>query len=88
MLAPAPASWQWRAYTLAEITKWLRVFLARFFASSQFIRSAMPNGPKAVAGRSLSPRSDWRAPSDASADSWLAELDANVPDNGEPGNAR
>ena len=69
-----------RAYDLAEIRRWLRVFLTRFFAFSQFKRSAMPNGPKISSGGSLSPRGDWRAPSDGDAAAWLAELDANVPD--------
>ncbi|HEU0215648.1 MAG TPA: NAD(+) synthase, partial [Stellaceae bacterium] len=69
-----------RAYSLAEIKHWLRVFLLRFFQLSQFKRSALPNGPKISSGGSLSPRSDWRAPSDASAAPWLAELDATVPD--------
>jgi NAD+ synthase (glutamine-hydrolysing) len=72
-----------RAYTLAEVKHWLAVFLQRFFAFSQFKRSAMPNGPKVSAGGSLSPRGDWRAPSDGNARIWLAELVANVPD--EPG---
>jgi NAD+ synthase (glutamine-hydrolysing) len=65
-----------RAYDLPELEKWLRVFLRRFFATSQFKRSAMPNGPKITSGGSLSPRGDWRAPSDGAADAWLAELDA------------
>jgi len=69
-----------RAYGLAEIKSWLRVFLRRFFEQSQFKRSALPNGPKISSGGSLSPRGDWRAPSDSHAAVWLAELDANVPD--------
>ena len=69
-----------REYDLATIRKWLRVFLFRFFQTSQFKRSAMPNGPKVGSGGSLSPRGDWRAPSDSHADAWLAELDANVPE--------
>ena len=68
-----------RAYDLATIKKWLGVFLHRFFATSQFKRSAAPNGPKVGSGGSLSPRGDWRAPSDASAHVWLAELEAHVP---------
>ncbi len=69
-----------RAYDLREIRHWLRVFLLRFFQLSQFKRSALPNGPKISSGGSLSPRGDWRAPSDASAAVWLEELDATVPD--------
>jgi len=71
----------WRGkdgYSLAEIRKWLRVFLERFFATSQFKRSALPNGPKVGSGGSLSPRGDWRAPSDGNASAWLADL-ARVP---------
>jgi NAD+ synthase (glutamine-hydrolysing) len=64
-----------RAYTLAEIRHWLALFLRRFFAN-QFKRSAVPNGPKISSGGSLSPRGDWRAPSDGSPDVWLAELKA------------
>ena len=70
-----------RAYPLAEIKHWLRVFLYRFFQLSQFKRSALPNGPKISSGGSLSPRGDWRAPSDATATVWLEELDACVPDS-------
>ena len=68
------------AYDLATIRRWLEVFLRRFFAFSQFKRSAMPNGPKVSAGGSLSPRGDWRAPSDGNANAWLAELERNVPE--------
>jgi NAD+ synthase (glutamine-hydrolysing) len=67
------------AYDLKQIRHWLELFLRRFFAFSQFKRSAMPNGPKVSAGGSLSPRGDWRAPSDGNANAWLAELDRNVP---------
>ena len=67
------------AYDLAAIKKWLRVFLYRFFEISQFKRSAMPNGPKVISGGALSPRGDWRAPSDGTARVWLDELEANVP---------
>jgi NAD+ synthase (glutamine-hydrolysing) len=70
-----------RAYNLAEIKSWLRVFLRRFFEQSQFKRSALPNGPKISSGGSLSPRGDWRAPSDAHAAVWLDELERNVPDS-------
>jgi NAD+ synthase (glutamine-hydrolysing) len=69
-----------RAYTLSEIKQWLSVFLHRFFALSQFKRSALPNGPKISSGGSLSPRGDWRAPSDATAKVWLEELEREVPD--------
>ena len=67
------------SYDLGTVRHWLEVFLKRFFAFSQFKRSAMPNGPKVVAGGSLSPRGDWRAPSDGNATAWLAELERNVP---------
>ena len=65
-------------YTLAEIRRWLENFVRRFFATSQFKRSAIPNGPKVSSGGSLSPRGDWRAPSDGLAEVWLAEV-AQVP---------
>ena len=68
-----------RHYDPATIRRWLEVFLRRFFAFSQFKRSAMPNGPKVAAGGSLSPRGDWRAPSDGNAEAWLDELRRNVP---------
>ena len=68
-----------REYDLATIRHWLEVFLSRFFQGSQFKRSAMPNGPKVGSGGSLSPRSDWRAPSDSPATVWIDELQANVP---------
>jgi NAD+ synthase (glutamine-hydrolysing) len=68
-----------RSYNLPEIRHWLDVFIRRFFGFSQFKRSAMPNGPKVSAGGSLSPRGDWRAPSDGNADAWLEELSHNVP---------
>jgi NAD+ synthase (glutamine-hydrolysing) len=71
-----------RSYSQDEIVRWLREFLRRFFATSQFKRSAMPNGPKIGSGGSLSPRGDWRAPSDSSAAVWLAELDAAFPPPG------
>lgn len=66
-------------YDLAAIKKWLEVFVFRFFQISQFKRSAMPNGPKVGSGGSLSPRGDWRAPSDSEATAWLDELRANIP---------
>jgi NAD+ synthase (glutamine-hydrolysing) len=68
-------------YSLASIKCWLAVFLERFFETSQFKRSALPNAPKVGSGGSLSPRGDWRAPSDASAAVWLEELHRNVPDS-------
>ena len=67
-------------YSLSEIKRWLEVFLERFFHTSQFKRSALPNAPKVGSGGSLSPRSDWRAPSDSTAAVWLAELRDGVPD--------
>ena len=67
-------------YTLAEIKHWLGVFLDRFFRTSQFKRSATPNAPKVGSGGSLSPRGDWRAPSDGTATAWLRELERSVPD--------
>jgi NAD+ synthase (glutamine-hydrolysing) len=66
-------------YDLSTIKKWLDVFLYRFFKLSQFKRSAVPNGPKVGSGGSLSPRGDWRAPSDSEAEVWLKELRDNVP---------
>ena len=68
-----------RAYTLEEIRHWLGHFLRRFF-TNQFKRSALPNGPKISSGGSLSPRGDWRAPSDGSPDVWLRELTEHVPE--------
>ena len=64
------------AYDLKDIRRWLEVFLVRFFQGSQYKRSAMPNGPKVSGGGALSPRGDGRAPSDATAAAWLAELKA------------
>ena len=68
------------AYALGEIRHWLELFLRRFFAFSQFKRSALPNGPKVSAGGALSPRGDWRAPSDGNAAAWLDDLSRNVPE--------
>ena len=62
--------------TCRRSRKWLEAFLCRFFQTSQFKRSAIPNGPKVSAGGALSPRGDWRAPSDGSARAWLDELAA------------
>jgi NAD+ synthase (glutamine-hydrolysing) len=67
-------------YSLSEIKHWLGVFLERFFHISQFKRTAIPNSPKVGSGGSLSPRGDWRAPSDSAATVWLDELRENVPD--------
>jgi len=66
-------------YSLPEIKQWLEVFLDRFFRTSQFKRSALPNAPKVGSGGSLSPRGDWRAPSDSTAAAWLSELRERVP---------
>ncbi|WP_293994451.1 NAD(+) synthase, partial [Sphaerotilus sp.] len=63
------------AYPLPEVKRHLRTFLWRFFKTSQFKRSCVPNGPKVGSGGSLSPRGDWRAPSDAEATVWLGDLD-------------
>jgi len=60
-------------YDDATLRRWLRTFIERFF-SQQFKRSALPDGPK-VGSVSLSPRGDWRMPSDASPDAWLRELE-------------
>lgn len=68
-----------RAFTLKEICHWLEGFLQRFFGFSQFKRSAMPNGPKISAGGALSPRGDWRAPSDGNAQAWIDELRLALP---------
>ena len=66
----------WRhKYSLGRIRKWLAVFLRRFFQLSQYKRSAVPNAPKVGSGGSLSPRGDWRAPSDGNADVWLRDLE-------------
>lgn len=82
------ASGQWPAgfpdakkneYDLATVAEWLEKFIKRFFAFSQFKRSAIPNGPKVSAGGALSPRGDWRAPSDAVADAWLKDLKEGLP---------
>ncbi|TBN55283.1 NAD(+) synthase [Hansschlegelia quercus] len=67
-------------YDLAVIVRWLENFLRRFFQTSQFKRSAIPNGPKITSGGALSPRGDWRAPSDAVANVWLEELRAALPE--------
>jgi NAD+ synthase (glutamine-hydrolysing) len=66
-------------YTLAEIRQWLAVFAQRYYSFSQFKRSALPNGPKVSHGGSLSPRGDWRAPSDMAATVWLEEIEREIP---------
>jgi NAD+ synthase (glutamine-hydrolysing) len=67
-------------YSLKEIRHWLAVFAQRFYSFSQFKRSALPNGPKVSVGGSLSPRGDWRAPSDMSAATWLEEIEREIPE--------
>ncbi|AKK30713.1 NAD(+) synthase [Mycobacterium sp. EPa45] len=69
------------AYSLKEIRHWLGVFVQRYYSFSQFKRSALPNGPKVSHGGSLSPRGDWRAPSDMSARIWLAEIEQEIPED-------
>jgi NAD+ synthase (glutamine-hydrolysing) len=69
------------AYSLKEIRHWLQVFAQRFYQFAQFKRSAMPNGPKVSHGGSLSPRGDWRAPSDMSARIWLDEIEREIPED-------
>jgi NAD+ synthase (glutamine-hydrolysing) len=68
------------AYTLKEIKKWLYIYLYRFFKTSQYKRSCVPNSPKVGSGGSLSPRSDYRAPSDSEADIWLTNWE-NIPED-------
>jgi NAD+ synthase (glutamine-hydrolysing) len=69
------------AYSLKEIRHWLQVFAQRYYSFAQFKRSAMPNGPKVSHGGSLSPRGDWRAPSDMSARTWLDEIEREIPED-------
>jgi NAD+ synthase (glutamine-hydrolysing) len=69
------------SYSLKEIRHWLQVFVQRFYSFSQFKRSALPNGPKVSHGGSLSPRGDWRAPSDMSARIWLDEIEREIPED-------
>ncbi len=66
------------AYDLPTVRHWLEVFITRFFAN-QFKRSALPNGPKVSPVGTMSPRGDWRMPSDVKATAWLAEIDRDVP---------
>jgi NAD+ synthase (glutamine-hydrolysing) len=66
---------QRKAHGMAEIKRWMKVFYERFFTTSQYKRSAMPNGPKISSGGSLSPRGDWRAPSDGNSTAWLEALE-------------
>ena len=72
-----------QSYDLGEIKRWLKVFAWRFFKTSQFKRTCIPNGPKVGHGGSLSPRSDWRAPSDSEATAWLAEVETIPVDENE-----
>ncbi|BBX62472.1 NAD(+) synthase [Mycobacterium saskatchewanense] len=69
------------SYSLKEIRHWLGVFAQRFYSFSQFKRSALPNGPKVSHGGALSPRGDWRAPSDMSARIWLDEIEREIPES-------
>lgn len=69
------------SYSLKEIRHWLQVFVQRFYSFSQFKRSALPNGPKVSHGGALSPRGDWRAPSDMSARIWLDEIEREIPED-------
>ena len=71
------------AYDLHTIAHWLEHFLFRFFTISQFKRSAIPNGPKISSAGALSPRGDWRAPSDGDAKLWIEELRAALPNRRE-----
>jgi NAD+ synthase (glutamine-hydrolysing) len=68
-------------YSLKEIRHWLQIFVQRFYSFSQFKRSALPNGPKVSQGGALSPRGDWRAPSDMSARIWLDEIQREIPED-------
>ena len=70
---------QRKQYTIGQIKHWLSGFAWRFFQTSQFKRSCVPNSPKVGSGGSLSPRGDYRAPSDSEATVWLDEI-AKIPD--------
>ncbi|WP_155869801.1 NAD(+) synthase [Achromobacter xylosoxidans] len=71
-------------YDLAAIKRNLKIFLDRFFRLSQFKRTCVPNAPKVGSGGSLSPRGDWRAPSDSESAVWLRDAD-RIPDQAPPG---
>jgi len=77
---PDVSGTQHTEYPIAAIKRWLRVFVQRFFQDTQFKRSCLPNAPKVGSGGSLSPRGDYRTPSDAKADVWLDDL-REVPDH-------
>ncbi len=79
---PQRANEEKNEYGIDDIRRHLRTFLWRFFKTSQFKRSCLPNGPKVGSGGSLSPRGDWRAPSDSEATAWIDELERNVPTGG------
>ncbi|MEM1009707.1 MAG: NAD(+) synthase, partial [Myxococcota bacterium] len=70
---------QRREYTLQELKRFLHIFCTRFFKTSQFKRSCIPNAPKVGSGGSLSPRGDYRAPSDSEAEVWLRQV-SSIPD--------
>ena len=72
-LADGLPAGQAASFPLKEIRHWLQVFVQRYYSFAQFKRSAVPNGPKVSLGGALSPRGDWRAPSDMSAKTWLAD---------------
>jgi len=72
-----------RAYSLGEIKKWMKVFLTRFFQTSQYKRSCVPGGPEVTAAGGLSPRGGWRAPDDGEAALWLDEW-KNIPEKDSP----
>lgn len=67
-------------YSLKDIKKWLYIYLQRFFRTSQYKRSCVPNSPKVGSGGSLSPRGDWRAPSDGEPAVWIADW-KTIPEN-------
>ena len=70
-------------YSLKDIKKWLYVYLTRFFKTTQYKRSCVPNAPKVGSGGSLSPRGDWRAPSDSEPAVWIADW-THIPDTEKP----